>query len=110
MSTRKTSKTKSSSGPDPKSKKIVKKKVGDAMHEFKRHELESGRSGKKVTNPKQAIAIGLSAARRSGANIPADPNPKKAARKGALKSRGSEIKGEREEKVMDLIILTLRLN
>jgi hypothetical protein len=40
------------------------------MHEFKRGKLKSGRSGKKVTNPKQAIAIGLSEARRSGAKVP----------------------------------------
>jgi hypothetical protein len=40
------------------------------MHEFKRGKLKSGRSGKKVTNPKQAVAIGLSEARRSGAKVP----------------------------------------
>jgi hypothetical protein len=43
------------------------------MGEFKRHELESGRSGKKVMNPKQAIAIALSEARHEGAKIPS-PN------------------------------------
>jgi hypothetical protein len=37
---------------------------------MKHGELSSGRSGKKVTNPKQAIAIGLSEARRSGAKVP----------------------------------------
>lgn len=40
------------------------------MHEFKRGKLKMGRSGKKVTNPKQAIAIGLSEARREGAKVP----------------------------------------
>jgi hypothetical protein len=45
------------------------KKVGATMHEMKRGKLKSG-SGKKVTNPKQAIAIGLSEARRSGAKVP----------------------------------------
>ena len=35
------------------------------MDEFKHHKLESGRTGKKVKNPKQAIAIGLSEARRA---------------------------------------------
>jgi hypothetical protein len=40
------------------------------MHEMKRGELKSGRSGKKVTNPKQAIAIGLSEARRAGSKVP----------------------------------------
>ncbi|HEY3706092.1 MAG TPA: DUF6496 domain-containing protein [Terracidiphilus sp.] len=40
------------------------------MHELKRGRLKSGRSGKKVTNPKQAIAIGLSEARREGKKVP----------------------------------------
>jgi hypothetical protein len=47
------------------------KKVGKAMHERKDGTLRSGRSGKKVTSRKQAIAIGLSEARRSGAKVPA---------------------------------------
>ena len=46
------------------------KKVERAMHERKRGKLRSGRSGKKVTSRKQAIAIGLSEARRSGAKVP----------------------------------------
>jgi len=41
------------------------------MHEMKRGELRSGRSGRKVTNPKQAIAIGLSEARQQGGKVPA---------------------------------------
>ncbi len=45
-------------------------KVERAMHERKRGELKSGRSGKKVTSRKQAIAIGLSEARRAGAKVP----------------------------------------
>jgi len=40
------------------------------MDEMKRGQLTSGRSGKKVTNPKQAIAIGLSEARRAGGKVP----------------------------------------
>jgi hypothetical protein len=40
------------------------------MHERKRGKLRSGSSGKKVTSRKQAIAIGLSEARRSGAKVP----------------------------------------
>jgi hypothetical protein len=40
------------------------------MHEMKRGQLRSGRSGKRVKNRKQAIAIGLSQARRSGAKVP----------------------------------------
>ena len=46
------------------------KKVERAMHERKRGTLKSGRSGKRVTSRKQAIAIGLSEARRSGAKVP----------------------------------------
>jgi hypothetical protein len=46
------------------------RKVEKAMHEEKEGSLKSGRSGKKVTNPKQAIAIGLSEARKEGAKVP----------------------------------------
>ena len=49
----------------------AKKKVRRAMHEFKKGTLKSGRSGKKVTSRKQAIAIGLSEARTSGGKVPA---------------------------------------
>jgi len=45
-------------------------KVKRAMHERKHGTLRSGRSGKKVTSRKQAIAIGLSEARRSGGKVP----------------------------------------
>jgi hypothetical protein len=45
-------------------------KVKRAMHERKKGTLKSGRSGKKVKSRKQAIAIGLSEARRSGAKVP----------------------------------------
>jgi hypothetical protein len=48
-----------------------KKEVGKAMHEFKEGKLKSGKSGKKVRNPKQAIAIGLSKARKKGGKVPA---------------------------------------
>jgi hypothetical protein len=44
--------------------------VGREMHEMKRRRLKSAKSGKKVSNPKQAIAISLSKARRSGAKVP----------------------------------------
>jgi len=46
------------------------RKVKRAMHERKKGTLRSGRSGKKVTSRKQAIAIGLSEARRSGGKVP----------------------------------------
>jgi Family of unknown function (DUF6496) len=50
--------------------KKASKKVEKVMHERKRGTLRSGRSGKKVTSRKQAIAIGLSEARRAGAKVP----------------------------------------
>ena len=50
--------------------KKASKKVEKVMRERKRGTLRSGRSGKKVTSRKQAIAIGLSEARRSGAKVP----------------------------------------
>lgn len=58
--------------------KAVSTKVERAMREMKQGKLRSGRSGKKVTSRKQAIAIGISEARRAGAKAPA---PKRA-RKG----------------------------
>jgi len=57
------------------------KKVEKAMHERKEGTLKSGRSGKKVTSKKQAIAIGLSEARKEGAKV-----PKKSSKKGGKKS------------------------
>jgi len=47
-------------------------KVKETMKEMKRGTLKSGGSGKKVTNPKQAVAIGLSKARKAGATVPRD--------------------------------------
>ena len=49
------------------------KKVEAAMRERKRGTLRSGRSGRKVRSRKQAIAIGLSQARRAGGRVPAKP-------------------------------------
>ena len=57
------------------------KKVERAMHEMKEGSLKSGRSGKKVTSKKQAIAIGLSEARKEGGKV-----PKKSSKKGGKKS------------------------
>lgn len=51
--------------------KAASNKVKRALHERKRGKLKSGRSGKKVKSKKQAIAIGLSEARRKGAKVPA---------------------------------------
>ena len=58
--------------------KKAQSKVRRAMHERKRGKLKSGRSGKKVKSRKQAIAIGLSEARRAGAKV---PRRKKSSRK-----------------------------
>lgn len=52
------------------------RKVGKVMDEFKHGGLKSGSSGKKVTSRKQAVAIGLSEARRAGAKVPPSPRGK----------------------------------
>jgi hypothetical protein len=57
--------------------KKAAEKVKRAMRERKRGTLKSGRSGKKVTNRKQAIAIGLSEARRAGAKVPSKKSRRK---------------------------------
>jgi hypothetical protein len=61
------------------------KKAGDkverAMHEMHEGKLKSGRSGRKVTSKKQAIAIGLSEAREEGAKVPKKAGAKKSAAK-----------------------------
>jgi hypothetical protein len=54
----------------PKYGKKAQRKVKKAMHEMKEGILKSGRSGKKVTSRKQAVAIGLSEARKAGAKVP----------------------------------------
>ena len=48
----------------------AQEKVEKAMRGMKDGKLKSGKSGKKVTNPKQAIAIGLSEARKAGGKVP----------------------------------------
>jgi hypothetical protein len=50
--------------------KKAQEKVERAMHEMKRGELKSGRSHKTVKSRKQAIAIGLSEARKAGGKVP----------------------------------------
>jgi hypothetical protein len=74
-------KKKTSSGSTPKAKKTVKRKMKRTMDEYKHNKLKSGRSGKKVKSRKQAIAIGLSEARRAGADIPKRKGSKKKASK-----------------------------
>ena len=70
--------------------KKAQDKVERAMHEMKRGELKSGRSGKKVTNPKQAIAIGLSEAREEGAKVPKKAASKKSATKKAATKKSAK--------------------
>ncbi len=62
-------------------------KMQKVMHEYKHGELKSG-GRKKVKSRKQAIAIGLSEARRAGANVP----PKKGAKKKSAKKKSSGSK------------------
>jgi hypothetical protein len=57
--------------------KKAQSKVKRAMHERKSGTLRSGRSGRKVKSRKQAIAIGLSEARRAGAKVPAKKTSRK---------------------------------
>ena len=50
--------------------KKASENVGKALHEMKRGRLKSGRAGTKVKSRKQAIAIGLSQARKAGGKVP----------------------------------------
>ena len=63
--------------------KKAQEKVEAALHEFKEGTLKSGGSGRKVKNPRQAIAIGLSEARRAGAKVP----PEKPAASAKVKKK-----------------------
>ncbi len=60
------------------------------MKAMKKGKLHSGRSGRKVTNPKQAIAIGLSEARRKGAKAPPAPAKKRSAKKSSAKKSSAK--------------------
>ena len=62
-------------------------KVERAMHERKHGTLKSGRSGRRVTSRKQAIAIGLSEARDAGAKVPKRKGSRKGGRKASSKKR-----------------------
>ena len=65
-------------------------KVKRAMHERKRGELKSGRSGKTVKSRKQAIAIGLSEARREGGKVPPRKSKSRKTKSSKSKSRKSK--------------------
>ena len=62
--------TKNKSSVKRKYSKGSQKKIEKVMHEWKHGTLKSGRSGKKVKSRKQAIAIGLSEARKAGKKVP----------------------------------------
>ncbi|MBZ5586489.1 MAG: DUF6496 domain-containing protein [Acidobacteriia bacterium] len=87
--------TKKSATRKSASKSKARAKVGKVMGEFKRGQLRSGGKAK-VKNPKQAIAIGLSEARRAGANVPAKgksaAKKKSAARRPAAKKKSAAKK------------------
>ena len=70
--------------------KKAQSKVKRAMHERKRGTLKSGRSGKKVTSRKQAIAIGLSEARRAGGKVPRKGGRKRKAGGGRKRKGGTQ--------------------
>ena len=72
--------------------KTASKKVEKAMHERKRGTLKSGSSGKKVKSRKQAIAIGLSEARRAGGKVPSKKSSKKSTKKSSKKSSKKSTK------------------
>jgi hypothetical protein len=72
--------------------KKAQDKVEKAMHERKAGTLKSGRSGKKVTSRKQAIAIGLSEAREAGAKV---PKKKTARKKTATKKKAAKKKSSK---------------
>ena len=74
--------------------KKAQDKVERAMHERKRGTLKSGRSGKKVTSRKQAIAIGLSEARQAGGKV---PRKKAGGRKKKTKTGGRRKAGARKK-------------
>ena len=51
----------------------AQEKIDEVMHEFKEGDLRSGKSNKKVTDRKQAVAIGISKAREKGYKVPKNP-------------------------------------
>jgi len=78
--------------------KKASSKVKRAMHERKRGTLRSGRSGKKVKSRKQAIAIGLSEARKEGAKVPRKKKGGTKKRKASSKKRKSSKKSKKSKK------------
>jgi len=75
--------------------KKAQSKVERAMHERKRGTLKSGGSGKRVTSRKQAIAIGLSEARRDGAKVPRKSGGSRKRKTGSRKTGGRKTGGRK---------------
>jgi hypothetical protein len=69
--------------------KKASEKVEKVMREKKQGKLRSGRTGKKVTSRKQAIAIGLSEARKEGAKVPKKSTSGRTRRKSATKKKST---------------------
>ena len=79
--------------------KKAQDKVEKAMHERKHGTLKSGKSGKKVTSRKQAIAIGLSEARREGGKVPSKKSSsKKSSSKKSSSKKSSSKKSSSKKK------------
>jgi len=78
--------------------KKSQQKVKKVMDEMKEGKLKSGRSGKKVTNRKQAIAIGLSEARKEGDKVPKKKGAKKTASKKSSKKEATKKKAASKKK------------
>jgi len=78
--------------------KKSQQKVKKSMDEMKKGKLKSGRSGKKVTNRKQAIAIGLSEARKSGGKVPKKSSTKKSAKKSSTKKSAKKSSTKKSAK------------
>ena len=78
--------------------KKAQDKVEEVMHEKKAGTLKSGRSGKKVTSRKQAIAIGLSEARKEGAKVPAKKSASKKAEPKKVPAKKSAAKKSARKK------------
>jgi hypothetical protein len=76
--------------------KKAQSKVKRSMHEYKRGELKSGKSGRKVKSRKQAIAIGLSEARKAGAKVPSKSS-KKSSRKSSSRKSSSRKSSSRNK-------------
>lgn len=84
----------------------AQKKISKVMHEFGKGKLKSGTSGKKVTSQKQAVAIGISEARREGDKVPRQNrmiDKKRLLRKTDRLTRPPRLEGAAKNKMMNPI-------